>query len=141
MSQIIEFLGNHLYMFAGLMIVTTLIIKIELENRLSKVKQVNPIEAVRLMDDEDLVVLDTREDPEFKSGHIKGAVHIPVSKLKERMNELEKYKNRPVLLYCRSGSRSNHSGKLLSQAGFENVQNLAGGMMAWGAANLPVTKK
>jgi rhodanese-related sulfurtransferase len=141
MSQLIEFLGNHLLMFSALMIVATLIIKVELENRLSKVKQVNPAEAVRLMNDESLVVLDTREDQEFSSGHIKGALNIPMSQMKKRIAELDKYKSRPVLLYCRSGSRSNYTGKLLSKAGFDNVQNLAGGIMAWSTANMPVTKK
>ena len=141
MSQLIEFLGNHLLMFAALMIALTMIIKLELENRFSKVKQVNPAEAVRLMDDESLVILDTREAQEFDSGYIKGAVHIPMSQMKKRMGELEKYKSRPVLIYCRSGSRSNYTGKLLSNAGFENVQNLAGGMMAWSSANLPTIKK
>jgi len=141
MSQLIEFLGNHLLMFAALIIVSTIIIKMELENRLSKVKQVNAAEAVRLMDNENLLILDTREDSEFSAGHIKGAMHIPVSQIKKRINELEKYKSQPVLLYCRSGNRSNQTGKMLSGAGFDNVQNLAGGMMAWGTANLPVTKK
>ena len=141
MSQLIEFLGNHLLMFAALMIALTMIIKLELENRFSKVKQVNTAEAVRLMDDESLVILDTREAQEFDSGYIKGAVHIPMSQMKKRIGELEKYKSRPVLIYCRSGSRSSHTGKLLSNAGFENVQNLAGGMMAWSNANLPTIKK
>ena len=141
MSQLIEFLGNHLLMFAALMIALTMIIKLELENRFSKVKQVNTAEAVRLMDDESLVILDTREAQEFDSGYIKGAVHIPMSQMKKRIGELEKYKSRPVLIYCRSGSRSSHTGKLLSNAGFENVQNLAGGMMAWSSANLPTIKK
>lgn len=128
-------------MFAALMVVTTFIIKMELENHLSKVKQLNPAEAVRLMNDDSLLVLDTREDSEFSSGHIKGAVHIPMSQIKKRISELEKYKSKPVLLYCRSGNRSNHTGKTLSHAGFDNVQNLAGGMLAWSAANMPVTKK
>jgi len=141
MSQLIEFLGNHLLMFAALVIVATMIIKLELENRLSKVIQVNPAQAVRLMDDESLVIIDTREAQEFDTGYIKGAVHVPMSQMKKRMGELEKYKSRPVLIYCRSGSRSNYTGKLLSKAGFENVQNLAGGMMAWSNANLPTTKK
>jgi len=141
MSQLIEFLGNHLLMFAALMIVATMIIKMELENRLSKVSQVNPAQAVRLMDDENLVIVDTREPQEFNTGYIKGALHIPMSQMKKRIGELEKYKSRPVLIYCRSGSRSNYTGKLLSKAGFENVQNLAGGIMAWTSANLPTTKK
>jgi rhodanese-related sulfurtransferase len=141
MAQLTEFLGNHLLMFAALMIIVTMIFKLELESRLSKVKQLNPTEAVRLMGEDNLVILDTRESSEFSAGHIKGALHIPVSQMKKRMNELEKYKSRPLLLYCRSGGRSNYSGRLLSKAGFENVMNLAGGIMAWSSANLPTTKK
>ncbi len=141
MSQLIEFLGNHLLMFAALIIVSTIIIRMELDSRLSKVKQLNPAEVVRLMDDENLLILDTREESEFSSGHIKGALNIPMSQIKKRIDELEKYKSSSVLLYCRSGNRSNHTGKILSNAGFDNIQNLAGGMMAWGTANLPVTKK
>ena len=80
MSQLIEFLGNHLLMFAALMVVITLILKLELENRFSKVKQLHPGEVVRLMDNDKLVILDTREDQEFSSGHIKGRYIYPCRK-------------------------------------------------------------
>ena len=140
MSQLIEFAGNHLLLFGGFIVVTALIIKMELESRLSGVEQLRPLEAVRLMDD-DTVVLDVREAQEYGSGHIKQSVHIPMSALKKRMTELEKYKNRKILAYCRSGSRSNYACKLLKKSGFENVYNLSGGIMGWSSANLPLTKK
>ena len=127
-------------LFGGFLVVTALIIKMELESRLSGIEQVRPIEAVRLMD-EDTVVLDVREAQEHSSGHINKSVHIPMSALKTRMTELEKYKNRKILAYCRSGSRSNYACKLLKKSGFENVYNLSGGIMGWSSANMPLTKK
>lgn len=140
MSQFIEFAGNHLLLFGGLVVVTALIVKMELESRLSGVAQLGPAEAVRMMDD-DTVVLDVRESQEYGTGHIKNAVHIPMSALKSRLTELDKYKNRNILAYCRSGSRSNYACKLLKKSGFENVYNLSGGVMGWANANLPLTKK
>jgi rhodanese-related sulfurtransferase len=112
----------------------------ELESRLSGIQQVRPLEAVRLMDDNTLV-LDVREAQEYGSGHIKQSMHIPMSKLKTRIDELDKYKNRKILAYCRSGSRSNYACKLLKKSGFDQVYNLSGGIMGWSSANLPLTRK
>ncbi len=140
MSQLIEFAGNHMLLFGGFLVVTILIIKMELESRLSGIEQLPPMDAVRLMD-ENTLVLDVREGNEYTTGHINHAVQIPMSKLKERIGELEKHKNKQVLAYCRSGSRSNYACKLLKKSGFENVHNLSGGVMAWSSANLPLTKK
>ena len=141
MSQLIEFAGNHLLLFGAFVVVTFLIVKTELETRFSNVSQLNAVEAVRLMNDDDTVVLDVRESSEFSGGHIKNAIHIPMSALKNRLTELEKYKNKPILAYCRSGSRSGYACKLLNKAGFEKVHNLAGGVMGWSSANLPLTRK
>jgi len=140
MSQFIEFAGNHLLLFGGLLVVTALIIKVELESRISGIQQLRPLEAVRLMDD-DTVVLDVREPQEYGNGHIRQSVHIPMSALKNRLSELDKYKNRKIIAYCRSGSRSNYACKLLKKSGFDQVYNMAGGIMGWSSANLPVTRK
>ena len=140
MSQLIEFAGNNMLLVGGFLVVTVLIIKMELDSRMSGIAQLQPMEAVRLMDD-DTLVLDVIEASEFTNGHINHALHIPMSKLKERVGELEKHKNKKVLAYCRSGSRSNYACKLLKKSGFENVHNLAGGIMAWSSSNLPMTKK
>ena len=107
---------------------------------LSGVEQADTLKATRLFND-DALVLDVREDKEYAAGHIPKAKHIPLGQLQSRLNELDKHKNKPVLVTCRSGNRSAHACRILKKAGFESVYNQAGGIIAWERANLPVTKK
>lgn len=141
MTQLIEFAGNNLILVAALVVITALILKTEIGARLNKIPQLNVNEAVRLMNDDDVVVLDVRESKEYSSGHIRDSVHIPMASLSKRLNEIEKYKTKKVLAYCRSGQRSNHACRMLSKQGFENVSNMSGGIISWSNANLPVSKK
>ena len=108
--------------------------------KLSGIEQADTLKATRLYND-DALVLDVREDKEWAEGHIPRAKHIPLGKLGERMSELDKFKSNPVLVNCRSGMRSASACKQLKKAGFETVYNLAGGIIAWEKANLPLTKK
>lgn len=105
--------------------------------RLSGVKQIGPQEAVMLYNHEDALLLDVREQSEWSDGHIAKARHIPLGKLKDRLTELEKFKGKPIIAVCRSGSRSGTACGILKKAGFENLHNLAGGMLAWEQAGLP----
>lgn len=141
MAQFIEFAGNHLVLVAALAVIAALIIKTEIGLKLSKVPQLNVNDAVRLMNNEDIVLLDVRENNEYSGGHIRNSIHIPMSALTKRMSELEKYKNRTILAICRSGARSNTACRTLSKQGFEKVNNLAGGIVSWTSANLPLSKK
>ncbi len=108
--------------------------------RMSGVKQIGPQEAVMLFNHEDALMLDVRELSEWSDGHIANARHIPLSKLKDRLSELEKYKGKPIIAVCRSGNRSGSACGTLKKAGFENLHNLAGGMQAWEQAGLPREK-
>jgi len=101
----------------------------------------SPAEATTLINREDAVVLDVRETNEFQNGHIVNSVHIPQGFLKDRLNELEKYKTKPIVIACRSGHRSGQACSLLKKNGYENIYNLSGGVMAWESANLPLQKK
>jgi rhodanese-related sulfurtransferase len=141
MAQLIEFASNNLMLVAALAVILVLILKTEIGQRLSNIPQLNVNEAVRLMNDDNVVLLDVRENSEYSSGHIRDSIHIPIASLNKRVSELEKYKNKQILAYCRSGSRSNTACRSLSKLGFENVSNMAGGIMSWSSANLPVTKK
>ena len=107
--------------------------------RLSGVEQADTLKATRLFND-DALVLDVREDKEYAAGHIPKAKHIPLGQLGKRMQELEKFKGKPILVTCRSGHRSARACGMLKKAGFETVYNQAGGIIAWERANLPVTK-
>ncbi|HRK78863.1 MAG TPA: rhodanese-like domain-containing protein [Thiobacillus sp.] len=107
---------------------------------LSGVEQADTLKATRLYND-DALVLDVREDKEYAAGHIPKARHIPLGQLAGRLQELDKFKDKPILVACRSGQRSARACGTLKKAGFKTVYNLAGGIMAWERANLPVTKK
>ncbi len=105
--------------------------------KLSGIKQIGPQEAVMLFNHEDALLIDVREASEWGDGHIARARHIPLGQLKGRLNELEKFKGKPIIAVCRSGNRSGSACRLLKKAGFENLHNLDGGMQAWEQANLP----
>ncbi|MCU7800440.1 MAG: rhodanese-like domain-containing protein [gamma proteobacterium symbiont of Lucinoma myriamae] len=102
---------------------------------------ISPQQAVQLMSHEGgSLVLDVREDSEYQSGHIKDSIHIPMGALASRVDELTKYKNKNVILGCRSGSRSGRACSILKKHGFEKVHNLRGGVLAWENDNLPMKK-
>jgi glyoxylase-like metal-dependent hydrolase (beta-lactamase superfamily II) len=82
---------------------------------------------------EDLVLLDVRQDKELKGklGHLDGIVHIPINELTGKLEELEKYKDHPIVTICKVGARSYTAARILKQTGFGNVKVLAGGMKGW----------
>jgi len=109
-------------------------------SKLSGVEQADTLKATRLYND-DALVLDVRENKEYAAGHIPKAKHIPLGQLPGRIQELDKFKSKPILVTCRSGHRSARACGMLKKAGFETVYNQAGGIIAWERANLPVTQK
>ena len=84
---------------------------------------------------EDLVVLDVREDDEWRAGHISGAVHVPLMQVPQRVSELPA--DQQVLVVCKAGGRSAKATALLQAQGYDAV-NLAGGMLAWEQAQRPM---
>jgi rhodanese-related sulfurtransferase len=140
-EQLIEFIGNHWMMAAGLFIVTILLIQDIFDSATRKHKTISPNEAVVLMNDEKTILVDVRDPTEFAEGHIEGARNIPLAKLDERAGELETHKNLPIIVNCQSGTRSLAAGKKLTKLGFTQIHEMKGGMFAWKDQNLPVTKK
>lgn len=97
-------------------------------------------EAVMLMSRKQVVVLDVREPEEFKQGHLQGARNIPLSQLATRVAELEKFKDKPVLLVCERGNRTRAAVKVLREKQFSALHQLKGGMQAWIEAKMPLGK-
>jgi molybdopterin/thiamine biosynthesis adenylyltransferase/rhodanese-related sulfurtransferase len=80
---------------------------------------------------EDHLLLDVRTPDEFETAHIEGALLIPLAELPGRLNELDAWRARPIVVQCRTGARSAQAQDLLEAAGFEQVENLDGGIDAW----------
>lgn len=105
------------------------------------VESLTPASATLKINREEAVLLDVRESGEWATGHIPNARHITQAQLDKRLSEIEKFKSRPIIVYCATGNRSTSACKTLKEAGFEQVFNLGGGIAAWRDASLPVTKK
>lgn len=103
-------------------------------------RQLSPAEATLLINREDAQVIDVREPGEFAAGHVAAAINIPMSKLVDRLPEIEKFKAKPLIICCATGMRSNQASSTLKKNGFENLANLAGGLDAWVGANYPLSK-
>lgn len=141
MQEYLDFARNNFLIVAGFIGVLGFIIKTEFSRVSRTYKQVSVNEAVMILNKDNAVVLDVREDKEVQGGVIKGAQHITLGQLPDRISNIGKNKQDPVLVYCRSGSRSGHACQQLTKAGYQDVSNLSGGIIAWESANLPISKR
>jgi rhodanese-related sulfurtransferase len=97
--------------------------------------QLTPAEAEAAVRDEGALAVDVREADERQAGHMAGSVWIPLGELAARVAELPH--DRPLVIVCRSGSRSEYAADALVAAGYD-ARNLAGGLRGWVAADRPL---
>lgn len=94
-------------------------------------EQITPEEAKKIMDSgEEYIILDVREQDEFDSGHIAGAILIPYTEIGEKAEEMIPDKNVQILVYCRSGRRSKIASERLAKLGYTNIKEF-GGIIDW----------
>ena len=136
----IQFIINNWYLFAALAVIIFLLLAGPVSQRMYGIRNANAAQAVQLLNRENGVVVDVCEPKEFSAGHVPNAVNVPLSSLKDRLRELEKYKSRPIVVSCRSGNRSLKGAVMLRKHGFTTVYNLSGGLHAWERDNLPIQK-
>ncbi len=141
MAEFIDFAIRHWYLFLGLFVVLGLLVGGEVLRKLRGVNAVNPTQALQLINHEDAIVVDIRDLSEYKKGHLPESRHIPLRELDQRMKELNKFRQKPIIVYCLTDTRASTAGGKLKKAGFESVHSLRGGLAAWQNASLPVTKK
>jgi rhodanese-related sulfurtransferase len=104
-------------------------------------KEISANEVTTLMNRENGVVVDIRAKDEYRKGHITDAVHILPSDIKAgNFGSLENRKSDPIIVVCKTGQTAQESANLLAKAGFEKVNMLKNGLVAWNEANLPLVK-
>jgi GrxC family glutaredoxin len=138
MGQFTQFAVNNWELFLALIIILALLARTWISG--GGTTGLGPMQAVSLSNHKNAVFIDVRTDDEYREGHILHAVHAPLGLLESKLKEITKFKNRPLIVYCRSGNRSSRGGAVLKKNGFEEVYNLSGGVMAWQNASLPLTK-
>lgn len=134
-----EFIEQNL-MWVGLAVVSGGMLLWQTFNS-AGINRISVNDATLLINRQDALVLDVRETAEWSTGHIPNARHIALGHLGKHLSEIEKHKDKPVIVVCASGNRSGAGCRMLKQAGFQQVHNLAGGIHAWSDAGLPMTRK
>ena len=139
-NQLTEFTGNHLLLVLALLAILAMLIGGEVQARISGIKAIPPGEATRMINHDNAIVVDMREDKDYREGHIVNAIHAPAGSGND-IGKLEKYRDKPVIVYCQHGQRSTAYCSKLKKQGFESVYNLKGGLLAWQKDSLPLSKK
>ena len=135
-----EFLLNNLALVALFLASGALLLWPDISRFAGGANGVGTLEATRLMNQPGTLVLDVGQPQEFAAGHLPKARHIPLGDLAARIGEIAKFKDKPVIVTCRSGARSGSACRALKKAGFTSVYNLKGGVPAWEQASLPVER-
>ncbi len=138
MEQFAEFITNHLVLSILFVVISSLLIKNLLTDFTQGGSSVEASEATRLINRENAVLLDIRPTAEFSDGHIINATNIPFSDFDNRTSELEKFRDRPIIICCKTGTSASLAAASLKKLGFENIQRLKGGIEGWKHASLPL---
>lgn len=141
MEEYIDFASRNYLLFITLAAVITLIIITELRRATKGYKEISPPDAVLLINKEDALVLDVREANERSQGNIIDSKHIAFSSLTDKLDSLSIDKDKPILVFCKMGSRTSQACKLLLKNSYTNVFGLKGGITAWINEQLPIIKK
>ena len=137
MDKLVEFTSNNTLLVLALMISFFVVVFTELRRKASGLVNVEAIEAVKLINN-DAVVIDLRSVDAFSRGHIVSAKNIPSDELDAKMASLESMKSKSIIAVCDVGTTSTKAVNTLRAAGFDSVYGLKGGISGWSQAGLPL---
>lgn len=139
MQDVLAFLQLHWVLSLTLIITLALLIIIEYVKQKKGAIRVNPAQLTQLINHKNAVIIDVRDTNAFQSGHIVGAISIPLKNFEEKLKKIEKFKTQPIVLVCGSGTESARGVASLQKEGF-TVYLLEGGINAWKTAEMPLVK-
>jgi rhodanese-related sulfurtransferase len=140
MDRLLEYCAHHPWL-AGFAIVAALaVIAFEAREQAGSADALSPQEVIRLMN-QGATVLDLRAETEYAAGHISGARQFDPGRIGAAADTLKKYKERALVVYCDRGPAAAAAVRKLAAQGFTKVFNLRGGLSAWRAENLPLTRE
>lgn len=140
MEQVYEFIGNHPVLSGAFIILLIAWLGWEIARLGRKWRELDSLSAVRLINQDDAVVIDVSSSTDFAKGHIVGAINVTLSRIESGNKELLKLRERPILVYCRNGQSSPAVANKLVALGFTQVNVLAGGLAQWLADQQPISR-
>jgi rhodanese-related sulfurtransferase len=141
MEQVIEFAGNHLLMGGGFVAVLVFLVWTEVTRKVQGLNELTPAEAVPWINDPNAVIIDISPAADFSKGHIVNARNLQASRLSNPDAEIQKRKDRKLLVVCKSGQTAIAAAGSLRKMGASEVAVLKGGMAQWRGDQFPVTTK
>ena len=139
MDRLLEYITHHPWYASGAAIAALLVIAYELRTRNENVSAVSPQDVVRLMN-QGAVVIDLRPAEAFATGHVSGAKQMSGEQILKAGDTLKKQKEKVLVVYDDTGSLGAAAVRQLAAQGFTKAFNLRGGITAWRAENLPLSK-
>ena len=139
MQQLIEFAGNHALLSGGFVLTFLILIWTEFKRRTQGFIELTPAQAIPLINQENTVVIDVSSSADFHKGHILDAKNILPSRFKNPDAEIQKLKDKDILVACKSGQFAQSAASALVKLGAGRVAVLKGGMVQWTSDNYPVT--
>lgn len=140
MEHFIQFVINHWILWLALVAIVVMLIVEETSANIKGVNKINTQQATDLINHENALVVDVREEIEFKEGHIISSMNIPFNGFENNINKLIKYKNKPIILVDNNGQISIKAGAILRKQEFEKLYTLTGGIIGWKRGGLPLMK-
>ncbi len=140
-STFVNFITQHwglVALFLGLVLAC---VANELASRSFGVQSVEPQEAVYLINHQRALVVDTRQEEAYASGHILGSMNAPKTLLDSKLDLLKKQLDMPIIVVCANGQESAKVINILKAQGFKILYKMQGGLQAWKEADLPLVKK
>jgi len=139
MDRLIDYVTRHPLLASSVVVALIVVFIYESRVRSLAAASVSSQELIRLMN-QGALVLDIRKPDEFAQGHVNGAKHLPSDQILNAADQFKRFKDKPVVVYCDSGSLAAAAVRNLAEQGFTKAFTLRGGFAGWRADNLPVAK-
>jgi rhodanese-related sulfurtransferase len=139
MENLIQYVTHHPLLVGAAVLALVVVVAFESRQRATAFAAVSSQELIRLMN-QGALVLDIRKPEEFEAGHVKGAKQLASDKILTAGETFKRFKDKPVIVYCDSGSLAAAAVRQLNAQGFTKAFTLRGGFAGWRAENLPVAK-
>ncbi len=141
MDQLVEFTVNHPLLIGGFVAVLGLLVWTEMMRQVRGVRELSPAQAVPWINDPNAVIVDISPVADFNRGHIVNANNLLPSRLASPDAEVQKLRDKKVLVVCKSGQTAVAAANSLRKLGATEVAVLKGGMTQWRSEQFPVTTK